>query len=178
MEKDGPLECFFRRSGELSSHGTSRLLAYRNTLLVYPLTPMGAGSSRTLSLLEAVQWENGSLRVAGLGTLLRPRGKVRFDAQCGALWVGDVCLGEVPIGSKEFFFLCRLADDLDRFVPYTDLKHYVLQESGSSDSTDDATFCQLLKSRTKRKWMPKIDAVLATTNKADGYRLRRDTMSQ
>ena len=65
-----------------------------------------------------------------------------------------------------------LAADLDHFVPYADLKAAVLRQSGSRDTTDEATFCQGLKSRIKKKWLPKIDVIVATTNKADGYRLR------
>jgi hypothetical protein len=65
-----------------------------------------------------------------------------------------------------------LAADPDQFVSYHDLKRDVLSHSGSTDTTDEATFCQKLKSRIKAKWVPRIDDLLATTNKGDGYRLR------
>ena len=52
------------------------------------------------------------------------------------------------------------------------LKHAVLQTSGSTDETEEATFCQGLKSRIKKKWIARIDDFIATTNKGDGYRLR------
>jgi hypothetical protein len=56
-------------------------------------------------------------------------------------------------------------------VPYADLKHEVLRRSGSADTTEEATFCQKLKSRLK-KGLPAIDRLVVTTNKGDGYRLR------
>ena len=104
--------------------------------------------------------------------LLRQRGNVRFDARSGALWAGDGWLGEVPIGSKEHAFLDCLANRIDRFVPYADIKAHVLRASGSADTTEEATFCQGLKSRIKKKWIPEIDRLVLTTNKGDGYRLR------
>jgi hypothetical protein len=48
----------------------------------------------------------------------------------------------------------------------------VLRRAGSTDTTEEATFCQGLKSRIKKKWVPRIDELIATTNKGDGYRLR------
>src|SRR5207244_12946799 len=102
----------------------------------------------------------------------RPAGDVRLDARSGALRVGAAWLGEVPLGSKEFFFLDCLARHLDSFVPYADLKRAVLSQTGSRDATEEATFCQGLKSRIKKKWIPQIDRLIATTNKGEGYRLR------
>jgi hypothetical protein len=89
--------------------------------------------------------------------------------------VGNAYLGDVPIGSKEYHLLVRLAAEQDRFVAYSDLKHYVLRQSGSTDTADEASFCQSLKSRIKKKWIAKIDLLLATTNKSEGYRLRART---
>jgi hypothetical protein len=80
-------------------------------------------------------------------------------------------LGEVPRHSREFFFLACLAGQLDAFVSYSDIKRYVQQHAESSETTEEATFCQRLKHRTKR-WVPTIDELLVTTNKGDGYRLR------
>ena len=48
----------------------------------------------------------------------------------------------------------------------------MLHATGSTDETEEATFCQGLKTRIKKKWVPGIDLLLTTTNKADGYRLR------
>ena len=61
---------------------------------------------------------------------------------------------------------------MNEYVAYADIKHYVLQHSGGTDTTEEATFCQRLKSRIKKKSVPKIDVLVATTNKGDGYRLR------
>ena len=115
---------------------------------------------------------DGSLSVAEPGQLLRGRGNVRFDAHSGALWVGGACLGEVPLGSREYHFLACLARWIDRFVAYADIQRDVLRDAGGADATEEATFCQGLKSRIKRRWVPAIDLLVATTNKADGYRLR------
>ena len=101
-----------------------------------------------------------------------PAGSIRFAKHSGALWIGDTQAGEVPVGSKEYVFLVCLASHLDHFVPYADLKREVLRRTGSTDETEEATFCQNLKSRIKKKWVPAIDRLVVTTNKADGYRLR------
>lgn len=124
-----------------------------------------------LSLLDVLEGTE-TLSVRDLGDILRPQGRVRFDTQSGALWLGEVWLGEVRVGSKECAFLERLAADLDTFVPYADLKRAVLRLTGSIDSTEEATFCQKLKNRIKRNYIPVIDRLLVTTNKGDGYRLR------
>ena len=107
-----------------------------------------------------------------MNELLRTRANVRFESHSGALWAGAEWLGEVPPGTKEFFFLARLAAELDQFVPYADLKHHVLRAAGSTDETEEATFCQKLKNRVKRRYIPGIDRLLVTTNKGDGYRMR------
>lgn len=166
-------ECFYRGSGPLSGFASGRLDAYRNVLVFYGLSapPEADVSGCCLSLLEVLR-PGDPLQVADVGTLLRPRGAVRFDEHSGALWAGQTWLGEVPYGSKEYFFLRCLASYADRFVPYADVKREILLRSGSRDETDEATFCQNLKSRIKKKWIPEIDRLLVTTNKADGYRLR------
>lgn len=173
FESEAAFECFSLRPGGLSEEAHRRLAAYRNALVLYGLSPppptLFAGPS--ISLLEVLRLGE-SLTVVGLGQLLRRRGAVRFDAHSGTLWVADVWLGEVPVGSKEFSFLSCLAGQLDHFVPYCDIKRFVLQAAGSADFTEEATFCQGLKSRIKKKWVPRIDSLIATTNKGDGYRLR------
>ena len=65
-----------------------------------------------------------------------------------------------------------LAEQSDRFVSYADLKRFILQQSGSLDTTEEATVCHRLKNRIKKQWIPQIDWLLVTTNKGDGYRLR------
>jgi hypothetical protein len=170
----GSVECFYRPGGRLSDVGQTRLAAYRDVLLLHGLAPPPESDRRRLrcvSLLVLIRFD-GALSVADPHSLLRARGNVRFDAHSGALWAGDDWLGEVPVGSKEFFFLDCLARHLDAFVPYADLKHFVLRQAGSRDETEEATFCQNLKSRIRKRWVSRIDRLLVTTNKGDGYRLR------
>lgn len=167
-------EVFYRRCGHQSPREQSRLHAYRSALVLFGQAPPPLADGfrgDALSLLEVLE---GTVTPSArdLGELFRPRGRVRFDAHTGALWLGDAWLGEVPLGSKEYCFLERLAADQDCFVPYADLKRAVLRQSGSRDETEGATFCQKLKNRIKRQFVSRIDAVLVTTNKGDGYRLR------
>ena len=171
---DHCLECFFRRRGPLSELERTQLSAFRNVLVFFGRTPPPEPERRRgwcVSLLELLVMETG-LTVADLRPLLRARGMVRFEAHGGTLWVGDQMLGEVPVGSKEFLFLAALTRQLDHFVPYADLKHFILSQTGGHDETEEATFCQNIKSRIKKQWVPQIDLLLATTNKGDGYRLR------
>ncbi len=171
---EGTMECFFRRQGPLTQAGLIRLSAYRSVLVLFGQKPPADPVSqrgRCLSLLELLSMQD-TLAVRMIGPLLRTRGDVRFDEGSGALFVGDRLLGEVPVGSKEFVFLRCLASQIDAFVPYADLKREVLRHSGSRDRTEEATFCHRLKNRIKKRWIPQIDQLLATTNKGDGYRLR------
>lgn len=167
-------EGFYWRPGRLTGPAWQRLKAYRSTLLLYGLTPPApdvVGDGYAVSLIDIL----GIGRTLTAGPWPQPpggRGNVRFDAHSGALWAAGVLLGEVPPGSKEFFFLECLAARLDHFVPYPDIRHYVLVRAGSTDATEEGTFCQGLKSRIKKKWIPEIDHLIATTNKGDGYRLR------
>jgi hypothetical protein len=171
--KGGPREWFYLRGGPLSEGGRARLDAYRNVLILYGLARPARAERlrRSASLLRVLRLEGG-LAVTEPAALLRASGNVRFEGHSGALWVGDDWLGEVPPGSKEYYFLRCLAGRLDRFVPYADVKREVLGHTGGADETDEATFCHGLKSRIKKKWIPQIDLLVATTNKGDGYRLR------
>lgn len=167
-------ECFYRRPGPLSEPGRRTLAAFRSVLVFYglPPAPEDAGvHGPRLSLLDVLELGT-TVEAMPVADLLSRGGEVRFDRHSGALWRGDVLLGEVPFGSKEYYFLECLAVRLDHFVPYPDIKAYVLRRAGSVDETEEATFCQGLKSRIKRKWIPMIDRLVITTNKADGYRLR------
>lgn len=166
-------EFFYRRSGDLTATGANRLAAYRRAVVLHGLPEAGTTDGfdgPRLCLLEMLRIGD-TLSVRDPNELLRPWGNVRFDAATGALWAGDDWLGEVPHSGKEYHFLRCLAGHLDAFVPYADLKDEVLRATGSRDETDEATFCQKLKSRLKRR-VPGIDRLLATTNKGDGYRLR------
>jgi hypothetical protein len=170
----GAQEWFFQQGPVLTRAAQQRLSAYRNVVVLYCLTPPageGIWSGSDRSLLQFLRLEE-TLTVCDPAGLLRSRGGVRFEGHSGSLWVEDRCFGEIPVGSREFYFLERLARELDRFVPYADIKHSVLQRSGCSDSTEEATFCHKLKRRIKAKWLPDIDRFVATTNKAEGYRLR------
>src|SRR5207237_610056 len=104
-------ECFFQRGGSVYAAASERLKAYRTALVLYGLSRPAVGGDHSgiawRSLLSLLQ-VGRSLRVSGL-PLLSQRGAVRFDARSGALWAGDVWLGEVPVGSKEFAFLECLA---------------------------------------------------------------------
>jgi hypothetical protein len=169
-----PHECFFRRSGPLSAPGRKRLLAYRNAVLLRALPggeQLDGFHGPSLSLTELLHQDRGSLTAGSLSDLLWAQAAVRFEGSSGALFLGETWLGEVPVGCKEYHLLARLAQEQDAFVPYADLKRYVLEHAGSADTTDEATFCQKLKSRLKRS-VPQIDSLIATTNKGDGYRLR------
>lgn len=97
-----------------------------------------------------------------------------MDLDSLPITTGETWLGEVPVGTKEYHFVARLAADLDHFVPYADLKRDVLRLAGSRDETEEVTFCQKLKSRVKARYVPRIDGLIVTTNKADGYRLRAE----
>lgn len=170
----GVHECFYRRDGAISEAGRRRVAAFRQAFVLCGASLPSATDSlhcTHLSLLELLR-AGEALALADPVSLLLPRGNVLFDASSGALWTGETCLGEVPVGSRECCFLACLAGQIDRFVPYQDIKAAVLRASGSRDATEEATFCQGLKSRIKKKWIPAIDYLVVTTNKADGYRLR------
>ncbi len=170
-----PFECFFCRSGGFSDRGRTRLLAFRNAIVLHALPCDGrieGFHGPRLSLLELVRQDGTSLTVTNPQQLLRTHGNVRFDEASGVLWAGDACLGEIPVGCKEYYMILCLWRDLDRYVPYSDVKRHVLQRSGTADSTEEATFCQKLKSRIKKKWIPEVNRLIVTTNKGHGYRLR------
>ncbi len=168
-------ELFFRGAAPLGDTGRVRLAAYRNAveLTATPQQPDGpGGTAPRLCLLELLSLDR-TLSVADPVALLGGGGSVRFEEHSGALFAGGKLLGEVPAGSKEHAFLAGLAGRLDQFVPYAELKRVVLSYTGSSDETEEATFCQGLKSRIKKKWIPEIDRLVVTTNKGDGYRMRK-----
>src|SRR5205823_3912171 len=131
-------ECFFGM-GQPSDRETARLLAYRNAVLIRPLASaesIFAYRGPVLSLLDVIRMEAHGLTVVDLHHFLEGGGTVRFDEASGSLWAGDVLLGEVPAGAKEHALLACLAENLDRFVAYADLKHEVLRRTGSTDSTE------------------------------------------
>ncbi len=168
-------ECFYRRSGPLLVEAERRLAAYQRVIVLHgsPLPDFSAGPGQRCLFLPSLLAPRPPLALIRPEGPLRQHGPVRFDREAGILWAGDERLGEVPVGSKEWAFLDCLAGLRGRFVSYADIKRDVLHRTGSRDSTEEATFCHRLKSRIKRNgWVPKIDLLLATTNKAVGYRLR------
>jgi hypothetical protein len=170
-------EGFYARGTSLSEAGQERITAYRTTVLFHgPWKP--ALTERAdcvcVSLLGLLRLGD-TLEVAEPPAYFRTLAVVRFDLGSGTLWLGGVRLGEVPVGSKECAFLAALAAHPDRFVPYADLKRFIRQQTGSTDTADDASFCHALKRRIKKRYIPAIDRFLTTSNKADGYRLRAST---
>lgn len=166
-------EYFFCRSSP-NVTGRIRLSAYRSVVLLRPLLaePIEGFRGQQLSLLDVLMMTGGQVIAAvPHGGRIHPD-TIRYDADTGALWVGDALAGEVPVGSKEYHLLACLAESVDQYVASADLKHEVLRRSGSRDTTEEATFCQKLKGRIKKKWVPDIDRLVVTTNKGDGYRLR------
>ena len=103
--------------------------------------------------------------------ILRGGGEVRFDPLRGRLDVAGVWQGEVPVASREHAFLACLARRQGQYVAYIDIKREVRRCAGGRDSRDDASFCHRLKSRIKKKYIPHIDLLLSTSNRADGYLL-------
>lgn len=168
------ITCFFWRGGALQAPIPGRLFAFRNALLFHAV-PSGERiegfHGLCLTLLEVLALDGNRLRVTSLEQFLHRQGRVRFEAKNGSLWIGERCLGDVPLGSKEHAFLACLMAQVDQYVPYADLKQAVLRATGRKDMTDEATFCQKLKSRIKRR-IPYLDRLLVTTNKGEGYRLR------
>jgi hypothetical protein len=170
-----PVECFYSRRGNLTAPEQQRLRAYRRLLAFHgPLTTPGAEPPARWVPLVELFGPDGLLVPRDLAALLRSRGRVRFEADSGTLWVGDARLGEVPLGSREHCFLVCLHEQLDRYVPYADLKREVLRRTGGTDGTEEATFCQKLKSRIKVRYIAGIDTLIVTSNKGDGYRLRAE----
>jgi hypothetical protein len=168
-----PIECFYRGRGSLSEQEQRKLNSYRRMKVFHGIaTPENVGQMRNLVSLLKLFDVDGSFAQVDLTSLLRSRGAVRFESHSGALWLGDTWLGEVPPDSKEFYLLECLAEQLDHYVPYRELKREVLRRSGSVDETDEASFCHGLKRRIKKQGIAEIDRLLVTTNKADGYRLR------
>lgn len=168
------LECFFRKADPISQAGLARLSAYRQAVVLcgVPLARSAGGIDHPHLLLSELLWAGEALSLADPSGLLRPRRAVRFDERSGALHSGGDLLGEVPLGTREYHLLACLAAHPEAYVGYADLKRAVLLRSGSTDQTDEANFCQRLKSRIKKRWVPAIDRLIATSGKGDGYRLR------
>ncbi len=168
------VECFVHLDGEMSDAARRELGRYVRLLIFHgpAVAPDPSVPGRWVSLVELFD-SDGSLTPFRLADVGRDRGSVRFDEGSGVLRVGRTVVGEVPVGSKECYLLSCLTRELNRFVPYAALKRDVLSRTGSNDTTDEATFCQKLKSRIKKS-IPAIDRLIVTTNKGDGYRLRAE----
>ena len=167
------VECFFHPGGPVSEAASRELGRYVRVLVLHGGTGSVSGAAGGWYPLIELFDETGRLGDISLTELVHVRGMVYFDEATGVLRVGRTQAGEVPVGSKEFYLLATLFHHPDRFVSYADLKRDVLGHTGSSDSTEEATFCQKLKSRIKKS-IPAIDRLIVTTNKGDGYRLRRE----
>lgn len=167
------VECFYCPAYPLSDLARRRLASFRRALvlsgsLVVPATGGREGWVPLVELFDA----DGAFRPPDLAALLLGQAAVRFDVETGALFVGGTRAGEVPLWGREYYLLACLAEHLDRYVPYADLKRAVLRHTGGTGGAEEATFCQKLKSRIKEKYVPGIDRLVVTSNKGDGYRLR------
>jgi hypothetical protein len=173
--KDGEAtECFFQRPGPLSEMGQGRLEAYRSVVVLHGLSRPAIQTRpglRPVPLPRVLVWDETKLAARPLDESAECTA-VRFDPASGALWAGDRKLGEAPVGSQECHLLACVAENLDRYVSYSDLRREVLRRSGGRGTRDEATFCHELKRRIKKRFVPEIDLVLTTNNKASGYRLR------
>lgn len=165
-------ECFYAGTQPHSSEAWSRLRAYRNVLLIRGSIPEEYSTDTGRQVLLANVLGDFTIDAGTLPECVRPPGRVRFDPTSGGVWTGSILQGEVSPGSREYYLLARLAAEIDHYVAYGDLKQFVLRESRSRDQTDEATFCQRLKSRIKKHAIPAIDRLIVTSNKGDGYRLR------
>jgi hypothetical protein len=169
------IECFVCPAGLLSDAGSRRLSSFRRVLVLSGPTaaPPAEGHGRWLPLVELYD-ADGAYRAPDLAALIQGQAAVRFDRGTGSLFVGGNRVGEVPLWGREYFFLSCLAEQIDRYVPYEDLKRDVLNRTGGTGGADEATFSQKLKSRIKEKYVPGIDRLIVTSNKAAGYRLRAE----
>jgi hypothetical protein len=169
------VECFYCPAEPLTDPARRRLASYRRVLVLSgpSVVPPAGGQERWVPLVELFD-ADGAFRTPDLAALLLGRATVRFDGGTGALFVGGNRAGEVPLWSREYYLLACLAEQLDRYVPYADLKREVLRHSGGAGGPEDATFCQKLKSRIKERYVPGIDRLVVTSNKADGYRMRAE----
>ncbi|HYH66805.1 MAG TPA: hypothetical protein VD866_19080 [Urbifossiella sp.] len=169
------VECFYCPADPLTDPARRRLASYRCVLVLSgPLVvPPAGGQERWVPLVELFD-ADGAFRTPDLAALILGQATVRFDCETGALFVGGSQAGEVPLWSREYYFLACLAEQLDRYVQYADLKRDVLRHTGGAAGAEEATFCQKLKSRIKEKYVPSIDRLVVTSNKADGYRMRAE----
>jgi hypothetical protein len=96
------------------------------------------------------------------------RGTERLDRD------GQVVDRDGPLGTDQKLFgprsggLIHLVGDIRRPLAALVAK----RDTGCTDDTEEATFCQGLKSRIKKKWVLSIDRIITTTNKGDRHRLR------
>ncbi len=170
---DGLCECFYSQGSRLPEAARHKLMAYRSAVVLYGLSrPKDAEAlpATLVSLLEVLGLAE-SLAITVRTLVPRRGGEVRFDPTSGRLDVGGTWQGEVQAGTREHAFLACLASRRGQFVSYGEIKREVLRRSGGRDSRDEASFCHRLKSRIKKKYIPSVDALVVTSNKADGYRL-------
>jgi hypothetical protein len=171
-------ECFYLRGEDLPAPALGRLLVYRSALVLHGKLkrPRIEGfEGKILSLLDVLRFDGQALEASPLALLLRRGGAVWFVEASGALLAGDSLLGRIPRGTREFHLVSCLAAHLGVAVPYSDLKRFVCRASRSEDTTEEATFCQKLKSRIKRMHgVQAIDALITTDRAIGGYLLRTE----
>lgn len=156
----------------LSKAEMQKLRTYRSVLVLHIPSSCERPTYGQWVPLAELFGPDGSFLPKSVSTLLRVRGEVQFNEQDGSLRIGGSWLGELVADSKEWHLVSVLAKHLNEVVSYTALKRAILERTGSSDMTEDATFCQKLKNNIKRKWIPGIDRLIVTTNKGEGYRLQ------
>jgi hypothetical protein len=170
------VECFYLRGEGLPNHTLGRLLVYRNALLLHgKLRPprLTGFEGRIISLLDVLRFDGRTFEAVPIASLLKQGGAVRFIEASGVILAGDVPLGQIPRGTREFHLVSCLAAHAGTAIPYSDLKRFVCKMSHSSDSTEEATFCQKLKSRIKRMHgVAAIDDLITTDRATGGYVLK------
>jgi hypothetical protein len=168
-------QCFFLRNQPMTPVARRRLSAFQNALLVYGLTlpaEVEGFLGPKVSLLEVLVVSQEGIRVGPLKGLLSTGGTVSFSPDNGALKIGDLILGHVPLHSREYHMVHRLWLSQDRFVDYAALKRWVLEHVKARDTADEANFCQKIKAMLKNS-VPTADWLISASNRGDGYRLRR-----
>ena len=101
-------ECFYLRGDQPTERALRRLRAFRSVLIFHgkaeepdiPGTP-----ARIVSLIEFITVRDGHPRCPPLASFLRHGGRVHFDPDSGAVYAGDVSLGRIDHGTREFHLM-------------------------------------------------------------------------
>jgi RNAse (barnase) inhibitor barstar len=170
---DQLLLCFFHAGERVSPESDTLLRRYRHVVVLSRILQPDRGGERWVPMIRLIE-PDGAWATITLADLIGASGAVRFELETGVMHVGDAVAGEVPLGSREWAMLAVLAAQVDQFVPYAAIKREVLRRTGGHGGAEEATFCQKIKSRIKKKYIPTIDTLVATSNKREGYRLRAE----